>query len=218
MLRSTSGGTFIALPPVRRIEKSVMENKLYCLLYRVLPVMTMILSCSWKLVLSCILLSYYSGDAVIENNILTALLASESTVFYCFSLPWALVPTLLMSPATARVTLGNGGGSVTASLPVSPPIVQSTGSCASTRQRERREKSAARTGQEGVANSYSVTAKGLTMEWSRAVGAKHGLILHFLTMSTVKVWFHEVDSLLAVLGFVFSPSLPLAPAQCRWLL
>lgn len=80
---------------------------------------------------------------MIENNVLAALLASESTVFYCFSLPWALVPTLLMSLATARVTSGNDGGSVTASVPVSPLIVQSTGSCASTRQRECREKSAA---------------------------------------------------------------------------
>lgn len=46
MLHSTSGGIFIALPPVRMMEKSVMENELYCLVYRVLSVMTMILSCS----------------------------------------------------------------------------------------------------------------------------------------------------------------------------
>lgn len=113
MLHSTSGGTFIALPPVRRIKESVMENQLYCLLYRVLSVMTMILSCSWKLVLSCFLLSYCSGDTVIMNNVLAALLASESTVFYSFSLLWSLVATLPMFPTAARVTSGN------ASLPVS---------------------------------------------------------------------------------------------------
>lgn len=108
MLHSTFGGTFIAVPPVRRIKKPAMKNQFSYLLYRVLPVMTMILSCSRQLVLSRFLLSYDSGDAVITNDVLAALLTSESMVFDSFALPWSLVPTLLMSPAAARVPSGNG--------------------------------------------------------------------------------------------------------------
>lgn len=142
--------------------------------------------------------------------------ALSSTPFPC---PGHLFPPFWCPRPVPRVTSGNGAPRpVTPACPFLLRSAPSTSSCAGTRQRaaQRREWAAGSERGRGGGFLWSATAKGLTGDGGRAAGAKHGRSLHFLTVNTDRMRFHEMEASLALLDVCLQPqSAPCPPAQGR---